>query len=100
MHRFVHEMPRDRPRWGRRIRPGKTWRYAVIRGQRGDGRLLRDGGDERRMAHNPEVEGSNPSPATKMQVRSHFSNRERASFLGVVNGFANGILSDRRQRSS
>jgi hypothetical protein len=25
----------------------------------------RDGGDARRMAHNPEVEGSNPSPATK-----------------------------------
>jgi hypothetical protein len=24
-----------------------------------------DGGDVRRMAHNPEVEGSNPSPATK-----------------------------------
>src|SRR5579863_5240292 len=32
-----------------------------------------------RWAHNPEVEGSNPSPATKMQVRGPFSNRERAS---------------------
>jgi ParE toxin of type II toxin-antitoxin system, parDE len=30
----------------------------------------------RRMAHNPEVEGSNPSPATK--ARGPFSNRERA----------------------
>jgi hypothetical protein len=29
-----------------------------------------DGGDVRRKAHNPEVEGSNPSPAMKMQVRS------------------------------
>jgi hypothetical protein len=28
------------------------------------------------MAHNPEVEGSNPSPATK--ARGPFSNRERA----------------------
>ena len=28
------------------------------------------------MAHNPEVEGSNPSPATK--ARGFFSNRERA----------------------
>ena len=40
-----------------------------------------DGGDGRRMAHNPEVEGSNPSPATK--ARGPFSNRERAFCLWV-----------------
>jgi hypothetical protein len=34
-----------------------------------------DGGDVRRMAHNPEVEGSNPSPATKMQVRGPIRTR-------------------------
>jgi hypothetical protein len=28
-------------------------------------RNVGDGGDARRSAHNPEVEGSNPSPATK-----------------------------------
>jgi hypothetical protein len=32
-----------------------------------------------RWAHNPEVAGSNPAPATK--VRGPFSNREGASFL-------------------
>ena len=36
----------------------------------------RDVGDARRSAHNPEVEGSNPSPATKAE--GPFSNRERA----------------------
>jgi hypothetical protein len=35
-----------------------------------------DTGDMRRSAHNPEVEGSNPSPATK--ARGPFSNREGA----------------------
>ena len=33
--------------------------------------------DVRRMAHNPEVAGSNPAPATK--ARGPFSNRKRAS---------------------
>ena len=37
------------------------------------------------MAHNPEVEGSNPSPATK--ARGPFSNRERASDASFVNRF-------------
>jgi hypothetical protein len=37
---------------------------------------VRDGGDARRMAHNPEAGGSNPPPATK--ARGPFSNRERA----------------------
>jgi len=40
-----------------------------------------DGGDARRMAHNPEVAGSNPTPATK--ARGPFSNRERASVCGL-----------------
>jgi hypothetical protein len=35
------------------------------------------------MAHNPEVEGSNPSPATK--ARGPFSNRERAFCMWFVN---------------
>jgi len=40
---------------------------------------VHNGRDARRMAHNPEVEGSNPSPATK--ARGPFSNRERAFCL-------------------
>jgi hypothetical protein len=44
---------------------------------------MRDVGDVRRMAHNPEVEGSNPSPATK--ARGPVSNRKRASWLRFVN---------------
>jgi hypothetical protein len=31
----------------------------------------------------------NPSPATKMQVRGPFSNRERAFCMLFANGFAN-----------
>jgi hypothetical protein len=37
------------------------------------------------MAHNPEVEGSNPSPATK--ARGPLSNRKRASCSSFVNRF-------------
>ena len=45
----------------------------------------RDDRDRRRMAHNPEVEGSNPSPATK--ARGPLSNRKRASGPSFVNRF-------------
>src|SRR5260370_14286489 len=45
---------------------------------------VRDSRDARRTAHNPEVEGSNPSPATK--ARGPFSNRERAFCLWFVHG--------------
>ena len=41
-----------------------------------------DMGDARRGAHNPEVAGSNPAPATK--ARGHFSNRERAFCMRFV----------------
>src|SRR6266581_3030674 len=62
--------------------------------QAGDGRpaawqvieTRRDAGDKgnvRRLAHNPEVEGSNPSPATK--ARGPFSNRERAFCMWSAN---------------
>ena len=40
------------------------------------------------MAHNPEVEGSNPSPATKAE--GPFSNRERAFCMWFANGFVHG----------
>ena len=42
-----------------------------------------DGGDARRMAHNPSVEGSNPSPATK--AGGAFWNGERAFCMWFVN---------------
>jgi hypothetical protein len=69
----------------------RTRRDSMRRGDRADGarrdlpcpprprhprETARDARDARRMAHNPEVEGSNPSPATK--ARGPFSNRERA----------------------
>jgi hypothetical protein len=41
------------------------------------------------MAHNPEVGGSNPPPATK--ARGLFSNRERAFCMLDANGFANDL---------
>jgi hypothetical protein len=43
--------------------------------------------DSARLAHNPEVAGSNPAPATKL--RGPFSNRGRASCVSFVNGFVN-----------
>ena len=58
----------------------------VCRGQRRP-ETVRDGGDERPKAHNPEVEGSNPSPATK--ARGPFSNRERAFCMWFANGCVN-----------
>ena len=54
----------------------------VRRGHHDPRETARDGRDARRMAHNPEVEGSNPSPATK--ARGPFSNRERAFCITFV----------------
>ena len=42
------------------------------------------------MAHNPEVEGSNPSPATK--ARGPLSNRKRASGPSLETDFVNVAL--------
>jgi hypothetical protein len=64
VHGFVHGTRRDRLRRRRRGRPRATSRANMPR----SGRQLetpREGGDVRRMAHNPEVAGSNPAPATK-----------------------------------
>jgi hypothetical protein len=49
----------------------------------------RDNRDGCRMAHNPEVAGSNPAPATKL--RGRFSNRGPASDMWFVHGFVHGI---------
>jgi len=49
-------------------------------GQR-DARNAGDRGDVRRSAHNPEVEGSNPSPATK--ARGRFRTRNRPLSIGL-----------------
>jgi hypothetical protein len=44
-----------------------------------------DGGDVRRGAHNPEVAGSNPAPATNFRRSRPFPRRERAfAFLDAV----------------
>jgi hypothetical protein len=47
------------------------------------GETGQDSRDERRTAHNPEVAGSNPAPATKYaQVRSLIAGRRSGFFLG------------------
>ena len=74
MHGFVHETWRDSLRQGRRYKRGTTWRDTSFEVNAME--TARDARDTCRMAHNPEVEGSNPSPATK--ARGPFSNRERA----------------------
>ena len=50
------------------------------------------------MAHNPEVEGSNPSPATK--ARGPFSNREMVFCIWFVNRFVHGGLLAPRLRAA
>ena len=87
VNRFVNRTPRDSPRRGRRSRPSETDRACPPRSPH-PRETARDARDTRRMAHNPEVEGSNPSPATK--ARSWFSNREPTSGLPRANGFAHG----------
>jgi hypothetical protein len=49
------------------------------------------------MAHNPEVAGSNPAPATK--ARGPFSNRERAFCMRSANGYVNVGLAQAAPRS-
>ena len=46
--------------------------------------------DARRMAHNPEVAGSNPAPATK--ARGRFSNREPAFCLWLCTDLCAGAV--------
>ena len=86
MHGFVHETLWDRLRWGRRRGSETISRHRSAEASS----VTRDGPgrrDRRRMAHNPEVAGSNPAPATK--ARGPFSNRERSFCVRFANGFAN-----------
>jgi len=64
VHGFVHETRQDGLRRGRRSTLEKTSgrKSAEASAMTGDSR---DGGEGRRSAHNPEVAGSNPAPATK-----------------------------------
>ena len=50
-------------------------------------RNVGDEGDVRRVAHNPEVAGSNPAPATK--ARGPFLNREMTFCMRSANGYVN-----------
>jgi hypothetical protein len=61
-------------------------------------RNVGDGGDARRSAHNPEVAGSNPAPATK--ARGPFSNREGAFCLWFVTDLCTGARSSLLARVS
>src|ERR1022692_3730289 len=53
--------------------------------------------DEDRLSHNPEVAGSNPAPATKVQVRGP-EVICRAFAMCSVNGFVNGSMAGRLGR--
>ena len=82
VNRFVNRTRRDSTRRGRRSRPSEMDRACKPRSPH-PRETARDARETRRMAHNPEVEGSNPSPATK--ARGPFSNRERAFCMWFVN---------------
>src|SRR5215472_3941787 len=57
-------------------------------------RNVRDGGDARRMAHNPEVAGSNPAPATRQDGSPEVI--WRAVFVAHVTNFVtSGCVSPR-----
>jgi hypothetical protein len=80
VNRFVNRTLRDGLKWGRRWRSGtNTSRLSTeVSTVPGDGR---DEGDGRRVAHNPEVAGSNPAPATKVRGRFRTRNRPLACSL-------------------
>ena len=54
-------------------------------------RNARDSGDVRRMAHNPEVEGSNPSPATKFAGQRPLPIMEGAFCICRVHGIVHEV---------
>ena len=62
-------------------------------------RNVGDGGDVRRMAHNPEVEGSNPSPATKLAGQGPLPILEEGFCMRPVNGFVNAALAQVARQS-
>jgi hypothetical protein len=80
VHGFVHETRRDDLRRGRPRGIRKTHAARAPRSARLS-ETARDGRDGRRTAHNPEVAGSNPAPATNFRRSRPFPSRERAFFL-------------------
>jgi hypothetical protein len=77
VHGFVHGTQRNGLRRGRR--PSSTWTRATRSPT--SARALetaRDRRDGRRTAHNPEVAGSNPAPATKAEAVSRTERRPLA----------------------
>jgi hypothetical protein len=62
-HGFVHETPRDEPRQARWSSTRTTTGDSLIEVTRTQ-ETAWNPGDGRRSAHNPEVAGSNPAPAT------------------------------------
>ena len=97
VNRFVNRTRRYSSKQGRRSLRSEMG--SVLSAEVTEAReTARDVGDAGRMAHNPEVEGSNPSPATK--ARGPFSNRERAFCMWFVHGFAHRRLLKPRADSS
>ena len=77
VNRFVNRTRRDSLRRGRRSRRSEMGSVRPPRSPRPP-ETARDARDQCRMAHNPEVEGSNPSPATSFRRSGPFPGRERA----------------------
>ena len=83
VHGFVHETWRDAPKRGRHGGLTRTLADRSARSARSP-ETARDVRDARRMAHNPEVAGSNPAPATSFRRCVSRTQREagcRQSFL-------------------
>jgi hypothetical protein len=69
VNRFVNRTLRNRLRRGRRRRTAATMHHRTPRSARTQ-ETGQDGRDARRMAHNPEFVGSNPTPATTSEAGS------------------------------
>jgi hypothetical protein len=77
VHGFVHETWRDAPKRGRHGGLTRTLADRSARSARSP-ETARDVRAARRMAHNPEVVGSNPAPTTSFRRSRPFPFEERA----------------------
>ena len=96
VHGFVHETWRDAPRRGRRGGLTGTLADRSARSARSL-ETARDDRDARRMAHNPEVEGSNPSPATKFAGQRPLPIMEGAFCVCRVHGIVHEASEEGRR---
>jgi hypothetical protein len=101
VNRFVNRTLRDSVRHGRRSRRAR-WDLSCPPRSPRPRETVRDARDTCRMAHNPEVAGSNPAPATNFRRSRPFPNEERAFCVSetVVKRVAETGLRAARQRDT